>query len=81
MLRTEADYKRSASAHPVEPYWDRTLRGSRHKSVRFVRALLRRGLVRLHDPRRVKGRVGVFFVHEKTAGMRRLIIDARQTNM
>ena len=81
MLRPLAEYERLAIENPVTPYWDRTLRGCRRKYVRFARALIRRGLCSLHDPRAVRGRVGVFFVHKKTPGSLRLIIDARQVNL
>ena len=81
MLRPLSEYERLALENPVTPYWDRTLRGCRRKYVRVARALLRRGLVSLHDPRAVRWRVGVFFVHRKTPGTMRLIIDARQVNL
>ena len=81
MLRSEQEYSEMLAANPVTPYWDRALLRSRRKYLRLVKSLLKRGLVGLHRPGSVKGRVGLFFVHKKQAGKVRLIIDARLVNL
>ena len=58
MLRTQHEFNETLAANPVTPYWDRTLLRNRRKYIRLVRALLGRGLVGMHKPQHVKGRVG-----------------------
>ncbi|CAK0891661.1 unnamed protein product [Prorocentrum cordatum] len=60
-----------------QPYWDPILRGSRAKKLEFLRAVPTAGLLTWR--RRVRCRVGCFFVKKKDS-MLRLVIDARWAN-
>eukprot|EP00973_Karenia_brevis_P007506 1015810-Karenia_brevis.AAC.1 len=62
---------------PIKVYWDRNLAGDRSLRIWFVKELARLGLVSFR--RRIRARVGIFFVLKKD-GRYRLVLDARETN-
>ena len=70
---------RSPDAVPMPtPYWDPCLRHDRGKRRHFIAALARAGLIGFR--RRLKARVGVFFVKKKSPDFIRMVIDARVPN-
>jgi hypothetical protein len=62
---------------PIEPYWDERLKSDRATRVRFIKQLARLGLVGFR--RRIRSRVGIFFVAKKGDQIR-MVVDARATN-
>ncbi|CAK0846500.1 unnamed protein product, partial [Prorocentrum cordatum] len=66
-----------SGAHRGQPYWGPILRGSPVKKLEFLRALSAAGLLTWR--RRVRCRVGCFFVEKKDSMLRR-VIDARCAN-
>ena len=65
------------SAVPPRPYWDPTLRRSKHARLELLGVLARAGLIGFRP--RIRARVAFFFVKKKS-GMIRLIVDAREAN-
>ena len=59
------------------PYWDPTLASDRRQRHELFRRLLELGVLTVR--RRIKGRVGIFFVRKKENAIR-LIVDARYAN-
>ncbi|CAK0845014.1 unnamed protein product [Prorocentrum cordatum] len=62
---------------PIKPYWDARLASDASLRRDFLLRLAGRGLVGFR--RRIRSRVGCFFV-EKKGGWIRLVVDARDTN-
>ncbi|CAK0844871.1 unnamed protein product [Prorocentrum cordatum] len=62
---------------PIKPYWDARLASDAGLRRDFLLRLAGRGLVGFR--RRIRSRVGCFFV-EKKGGWIRLVVDARDTN-
>ena len=49
----------------VEPHWDARLEGCRRTFLRFMRALIKKGMIVFLPGGSAKERVGVFFVKNK----------------
>ncbi|CAK0887264.1 unnamed protein product, partial [Prorocentrum cordatum] len=76
ILKSDAELRADVDSGALrgQPYWDPILRNSRAKKLEFLRALSAAGLPTWR--RRVRCRVGCFFVKEK-GSMLRLVIDSR----
>ena len=91
-LRLRLDFERSIERSEEEleeqlvagelvlprPYWDDILRHERETRLGFFRSLCERGLGGFR--RRIRGRIGCFFVKKK-GGDQRMVIDARGPNL
>jgi hypothetical protein len=64
----------SDTLRQVQPYWDLALRHNRESHRRFFLKLCSLGLGGWR--RRIRGKVGFFFV-SKTSGDQRMVVDAR----
>ena len=62
---------------PRQPYWDPTLRRNKQLRLDFIKRLFDIGIISFR--RRIKAKVGLFFVKKKD-GMIRLVVDARIPN-
>ena len=67
----------SGEVVPVRPYMCPRLASDRRVRIEFLRALVKLGLGGFR--RRIKGKVGFFFIRKKT-GMQRMVVDARGPN-
>ena len=63
---------------PIQPYWDPKLRHSDKLKVQLIVALANKGLITFR--RKIKERIGLFFVKKKTPEWIRMVIDARRVN-
>ncbi|MBM4023762.1 MAG: hypothetical protein FJ284_16260, partial [Planctomycetes bacterium] len=76
--RSDEDVQRSlADTVPLKPYWDHRLATERATRIEFITALAKLGLVSFR--RRIRSRVGLFFV-EKKGDQIRLVVDAREAS-
>ena len=64
----------------VEPHWDARLKGCRRTYIRFVRALIKKGMIVILPGGSAEERVGVFFVKKSGKTSIRMILDARRVN-
>ena len=62
----------------IKPYWDPKLRESDKEKVKLIVALANKGLITFR--RKIKERIGLFFVKKKTPEWIRMVIDARRVN-
>ena len=63
---------------PKQPHWDPKLRNDAAARLDFFKRLYRAGILSFR--KRIRSKVGVFFVKKKDPGAIRMIIDARITN-
>ena len=63
---------------PIQPYWDPKLRFSDKQKVQLIVGLANKGLVTFR--RKIKEKIGIFFVKKKTPEWIRMVIDARRVN-
>ena len=63
---------------PIQPYWDPKLRFSDSQKVKLIVGLANKGLVTFR--RKIKKKIGIFFVKKKTPEWIRMVIDARRVN-